>query len=282
MKSSLTEGASLATNMNTSGVIFDLKKFALHDGPGIRTTVFFKGCPLSCWWCHNPEGLKLEPEIFAASEQGTRAQWSDCGETMVGHSTTVRDLMMEIEKDVVFYDQSGGGVTLSGGEPLMQEEFLTALLAACREKRIHTVLDTSGYAPWEIFDKICDGVDLFLFDVKLVDDEEHMKYTGVSNRLIFDNLTALLERSPNVIVRIPLIPRITDTEANLKAIAALLSNFDNVPGIDLLPYNKMGEEKFRRFSMNARLGLLPAQSETELRESARLFKEAGYNTNIGG
>jgi pyruvate formate lyase activating enzyme len=268
--------------MSIDGIIFDLKKFALHDGPGIRTTVFFKGCPLSCWWCHNPEGLKKDPEMFTASKAENRAASTGCGDTMVGRSTTIKDLMMEIEKDIVFYDQSGGGVTLSGGEPLMQDEFLTALLVECRAKGIHTALDTSGYAPRELLDKICDRIDLFLFDVKLVDEEEHMKYTGVSNRLIFDNLAALLERSRKVIVRIPLIPGITDREANLKAIIALLSKFNNVQGIDLLPYNKMGEEKFRRFSMYSKLGTLPAQSQEELRERVKLFAEAGYHVNVGG
>jgi pyruvate formate lyase activating enzyme len=272
----------LATDMNTSGVIFDLKKFALHDGPGIRTTIFFKGCPLSCWWCHNPEGLKADPEIFAAGEKGHSSASNGCREARVGCPATVRDLMAEVEKDVVFYDQSGGGVTLSGGEPLIQEEFVTAFLAACRAKGIHTALDTSGYAPWEMFDKIRDMVGLFLFDVKLADEEEHMKYTGVSNRLIFENLGALLERCRDVIVRIPLVPHITDTEVNLKAIIALLSHFNNVPGIDLLPYNKMGEEKFRRFSLDSKLGPLPAQTEEELRRKAGLFEDAGYDVNIGG
>lgn len=268
--------------MNTSGVIFDLKKFALHDGPGIRTTVFFKGCPLSCWWCHNPEGLKTEPEKFITKRTGNQNGSVRCDEETVGRSTTVEDLMVEIEKDVVFYDQSGGGVTISGGEPLMQDEFLSELLGACRDKRIHTALDTSGYAHWEVFEKIYDRVDLFLFDVKLASEEEHVKYTGVSNRIIFENLSALQESSKDVIVRIPLIPQITDTEANLKGIAGKLSKLNNIQGIDLLPYNKMGEEKFRRFSMNSKLGSLPAHSEVELKERANFFAAAGYRVNIGG
>ena len=268
--------------MSTNGIIFDLKKFAIHDGPGIRTTVFFKGCPLHCWWCHNPEGLHPEPEKFILDATGDQPDSPCSNDEAAGRTTTVEELMIEIEKDIVFYDQSGGGVTVSGGEPLLQDEFLLALLKQCREKRIHSVLDTSGYAPWEIFDKICELVDLFLFDVKLASDEEHMKYTGTSNQLIIENLAALLERSKDVIIRIPLIPQITDTKANLKDIAALLSKLGNIQGIDLLPYNKMGEEKFRRFSIDSKLGPLPAQQENELREAASLFETAGYRVHIGG
>jgi len=271
-----------AATMKASGVIFDLKKFALHDGPGIRTTVFFKGCPLNCWWCHNPEGLQSDPRNLSAKEEGIPAASPRRDGQTVGYQTTVEKLMTEIEKDVVFYEQSGGGVTFSGGEPLMQEEFLSELLEACRTKGIHTALDTSGYAPWEIFEKLCDRIGLFLFDVKLVDDEEHMKYTGVSNRLIFDNLGALLDRSQDVIVRIPLIPQITDRKDNLKAVITMLSKWNDVRGVDLLPYNKMGEEKFRRFSMDSKLGPLPAQSDAELKERATLFEAAGVRVHIGG
>jgi pyruvate formate lyase activating enzyme len=268
--------------MSKNGIIFDLKKFAIHDGPGIRTTVFFKGCPLNCWWCHNPEGLHPEPEEFNLHAQGNSSASPYSSDEVAGRSTTVEELMIEIEKDIVFYDQSGGGVTLSGGEPLMQDEFLLAVLKQCREKRIHTVLDTSGYATWEIFDKICDLVDLFLFDVKLASDEEHLKYTGIPNQLILRNLAALLERSKNVIVRIPLIPQITDTKANLAEIVTLLSKLNGIQGIDLLPYNKMGEEKFRRFSIDSKLGSLPVQPESELRKAASLFETAGYRVHVGG
>jgi pyruvate formate lyase activating enzyme len=268
--------------MSSSGIIFDLKKFALHDGPGIRTTVFFKGCPLNCWWCHNPEGLHADPETIPGDRGGTHSDSSSNSAETVGYSATVEDLMTEIEKDIIFYDQSGGGVTLSGGEPLMQEEFLTSLLDKCSAKKIHTVLDTSGYAPWETFEKICDRIDLFLFDVKLANDEDHLKYTGMSNQLIFDNLKALLQKSKHVIIRIPLIPQITDTEANLNAIISSLAELSNVQRIELLPYNKMGEEKFRRFSLDLKLGPLPAQPQEELKKKANLFEIAGYQVHIGG
>ncbi|MFH1754250.1 MAG: glycyl-radical enzyme activating protein [Candidatus Latescibacterota bacterium] len=268
--------------MTADGIIFDLKKFAIHDGPGIRTTVFFKGCPLNCWWCHNPEGVNALPAENLQTEAGASPHSSRCGKEAVGRRVTVESLLMDIEKDVIFYDQSGGGVTMSGGEPLMQDAFLAALLRKCRERRIHTVVDTSGYAPWETIARLCGLVDLFLFDVKLASDEDHIKYTGVSNRLIVANLAALAERSQAVTVRIPLIPDITDTDANLQAIAVLLAKMKNIRGVDLLPYNKMGEEKFRRFSIDSQLGPLAAQPQAELKKKAELFESSGYRVKIGG
>jgi pyruvate formate lyase activating enzyme len=268
--------------MSVRGIIFDIKKFALHDGAGIRTTVFFKGCPLDCWWCHNPEGRVAEPEsISVKARRGSDLSRSNKNE-IVGRQVSVEEVMKEIEKDVIFYEQSGGGVTFSGGEPLLQEEFLTALLEKCRAGDIPTSVDTCGYAPWEIFERISDIVDVFLYDLKIMDDELHQKYTGVSNRLILENLETLAKANGKLVVRVPLVPGITDTDANLGAIAGFLEPLDGVRKIDLLPYNKLSEDKFCRFGMTSRLGTLPTQPEELLDEKVQLFASRGYEVRIGG
>ena len=164
------------------GTIFRIKKYALHDGPGIRTTVFFKGCPLSCRWCHNPEGIDPRPQ--------TMSRRTSSGETdeTVGRVIGVDALVKVIEKDVLFYDESGGGVTFSGGEPLGQPHFLEALLAACNRLEIHATLDTSGFAPVDVIDRVLSRLQLVLFDLKIMDAERHRRHTGVSNRIILENL----------------------------------------------------------------------------------------------
>lgn len=269
--------------MCTSGTIFDLKKFAIHDGPGIRTTVFFKGCPLDCWWCHNPEGVGAEPEILTVRVvgDGTNPHLREKKEA-VGRRVTVTEVMKEVEKDIVFYEQSGGGVTFSGGEPLMQGDFLVSLLQECKNKKIETAVDTSGYAPWKIFDRIADLVEIFLYDLKFIDDEEHKKYTSVSNEIILDNLSRLSQRNAKIIVRVPLIPGITDTEANIDAIAGFLEPLQGVHELDLLPYNKLSEDKFRRFNISSKTGRLPCQTNEELNEKVKLFESCGYKVEIGG
>jgi pyruvate formate lyase activating enzyme len=268
--------------MGMHGIIFDIKKFAIHDGDGIRTTVFFKGCPLDCWWCHNPEGRLAEPESLTVSARGGSESPSAEKNEVVGRQVTVEEIMEEVEKDVIFYDQSGGGVTFSGGEPLLQDQFLFELLEQCRAKHIRTSVDTCGYAQWDVFERIAGLVDIFLYDLKIIDDDEHKKYTGVSNRLILENLSLLSKRNGALVVRIPLVPGITDTDANLSAIANFLEPLDGIGNVDLLPYNKLSEDKFCRFGMTSRLGTVPTQPREVLREKARLFQARGYDVRIGG
>lgn len=270
--------------LQTRGVIFDLKKYAIHDGPGIRTTVFFKGCPLKCWWCHNPEGRSPEPEELGGSGMGAGRRYvSDPGrEGVVGYEVSVGEIAREIEKDRIFYDQSGGGFTCSGGEPFLQIEFLSDLLAVSRDKGIGTAIDTSGYVPWESFERVLERVDLFLFDIKLMDDRLHEKYTGVSNRLILDNMEKLSRAGAALLPRVPLIPGVTDTDENLGSIIRFLSGLDGISGISLLPYNKIAEDKFRRFGIVRRLGELSMQTESELGTIGRRFEESGYRVTFGG
>ena len=272
--------------MNTGeqqGTIFDIKKFAIHDGPGLRTTVFFKGCPLDCWWCHNPESRS--PEIQTLAVQGRRTETGDDKPPpteVIGRTVSVAQVMEEIGKDTIFYDESGGGVTLSGGEPMMQPDFAAALLQACKDMGITTTLDTSGFAPAADFKKVDPFVDLFLYDLKLMDDRKHRQYTGVSNGPILDNLIALSERGKTVVIRVPLVPGITDTEDNLDSMIEFLAPLERIRRVSLLPYNKLAEDKCRRFDIASKQGTLPTQTDAELRQIRVRFASCGYDVSIGG
>lgn len=269
--------------MGTVGTIFDLKRFAIHDGPGIRTTVFFKGCPLACRWCHNPEGRCPTPEPGQSAppyEDG--AANAPKPERTIGCTMTTKAIMMEIMKDEVFYDQSGGGVTFSGGEPMMQLEFLTSLLQECRSRAVHTTVDTSGFVSREGFEEIYDLVNLFLFDLKLMDENKHIQYTGVSNGLIQDNLIALASRGEKVIIRIPMIPGITDTGENLDAVAAFLKPLKNVRQISLLPYNQLGEDKTERYQLPGPRHRWQPQTSEDMNRKRELFESLGYKVRVGG
>ncbi|MBU8922203.1 MAG: glycyl-radical enzyme activating protein [Bacteroidales bacterium] len=265
--------------ISTTGKIFDLKKFAIHDGPGIRTTVFFSGCPLDCWWCHNPEGINNDN--CGKGVPGKRF-FSDLEDCFTGPAVTIDNLMSEIKKDSVFYDQSSGGVTMSGGEPLMQPDFLKELLSACTESGIHTTLDTSGYSSPDILARITSDVDLYMFDIKLMNDEDHIMYTGVSNRQILENFRMLSASGKRIWARVPLIPGITDTTANLDSIVSFLVDCGKIECVSLLTYNRIGEDKFRRMGIEYRPGPLETQNDTKLDEIRALFERAGLVVSVGG
>jgi pyruvate formate lyase activating enzyme len=262
------------------GTIFNYQRYALHDGPGIRTTVFLKGCPLGCWWCHNPEGIRPSPERIATtipSVGSARAKAS-----VIGFAADVADVMAEVEKDVVFYDESGGGVTFSGGEPLYQPAFLEALLAACRERDIHTAVDTSGHAPPDVFRKMLPAADLFLYDLKVMDPVRHRELTGVSNGWILQNLKTLSERSTAAVLRFPAIPGLTDTPENVRAVAAFVRDLETIQNIAVLPYHHTGEGKYRRLDVpNPMAGVMPPDAATLERIRAQ-FESFGLTAVIGG
>lgn len=255
----------------TSGVIFRIKRFALHDGPGVRITVFFKGCPLGCVWCHNPEGIDPAPQTI----QLRRPE-------IVGTKMSVEQLMDEIEKDRIFFDQSGGGVTLSGGEPLYQPKFLETLLRSCRQRSIHTTLDTSGHAPADIFDCVLELVDLILFDIKLMDNSKHQTYIGAGNHFILRNFHVACNSSIDIRVRLPIIPGITDQEDNIQAISRLLlENARSIP-VELLPYHRIGEHKYSCLGITPGMAISPYTSSDEIELIRSKYENLGLSVIIEG
>ncbi len=262
------------------GRILDIKCYAIHDGPGIRTTVFLKGCPLSCEWCHNPESQRERSEILyyedrctlcgacisackhgAISPDGERLVLDQslcigCGDCvnvcpngareLAGREMSVEQVVKEVVKDTLFYEESGGGVTFSGGEPLMQAEFVRAVAARCHELDIHTALDTSGYASESELMKAAKVIDLFLYDIKVVDDAVHLAHTGVSNRSILHNLRVLNEMRKRIWIRFPLLPGVNDDERSLSDLVDLLAPLRAVEAIQVLPYHRAGAGKYRR------------------------------------
>lgn len=265
-----------------TGVIFDIKRFAIHDGPGIRTTVFLKGCPLRCWWCHNPESHKVLPEKFDGCNVRSNINHSLSSLDEIGREVTIPELIGEIEKDSVFYDESGGGVTFSGGEPTMQPNFLLMILKECKENGFHTAVDTSGYAPTRIFEKIIDETNLFLYDLKLMNDELHQKYTGVSNKLIHTNLKWLDENHKNICVRIPVVPGTTDTKHNISETINFISTLENISEINLLPYHKAGEGKYLRFNKKNKLPGINSPENNYMEKVLDQFNILPHKIKIGG
>ena len=246
----------------TEGIIFDIKEFAVHDGPGIRVTVFFKGCPLRCNWCHNPEGLSFEPELIIKKSQCINCgrclreceheickQFGRCLKacpkgliSIAGRKVRSDELAYELMRYKDFLEMNGGGVTLSGGEPLAQPDFLIALLKEL--KPMHIAVETSGYGDSEAFNKVIELSDILLFDIKHMDTKIHRQYTGVGNELIQKNLRILMDSKKPFIARIPLIPKVTDTISNLKETAKVLSVAKNLVRVELLPYNPLAGAKY--------------------------------------
>ena len=259
------------------GVIFNIQKFCINDGPGIRTTVFLKGCPLDCLWCHNPESKSTRPDILfdakkcvlcgkcvaVCAEKGhtidenghhlQRGNCTRCGECAencpvgalekAGKCITAEDALKEALRDEIFYQTSGGGVTLSGGEPMAQFAFTEAFLRGAKEKGLHTCMETCGQAPWEHFEKILGLVDIFLFDYKITDPEQHKKYTGVSNQRILENLKKLDAAGAKTILRCPIIPTVNDTPDHFAGIAQMANQLKNILEINVEPYHPLGGSK---------------------------------------
>jgi len=277
----------------TKGLVFEIRRFCVHDGPGIRTTLFFKGCPLSCWWCHNPESQDFKPET---SVKKLALSGNLFGKTeTTGSFMTVNEVMAVLGRDRIFYDESIGGVTFSGGEPLMQQRFLEELLIRCKQEKLHTAVDTSGYASPAAFDRVSSLADLFLYDLKLAEDALHRKYTGVSNRPILRNLKALITSGKAVMLRFPVIPGITDTEENIFKTKALINSLirlrklddsrmgeQNILQINLLPYHSMAREKYRRFCKTNLLEEIPDLSADQLLPLKKEFETLEIPVHIGG
>lgn len=237
---------------------------------------------MNCWWCHNPESRDLPSDKIKETKFNCLRPYSiQVGEGKV-REVSVRELIIEIKKDIIFFEQSQGGVTFSGGEPLVQLEFLYSILTECKKENIHTVVDTCGYAPREDFKKIYELVDLFLYDIKVIDDKAHVDSTGVSNKLILENLAYLNQLRSNIFIRIPLIPGVTDTEENLIGIAEYVKKLKTIKRIDLLPYNPMGEEKYKKLKMDRKLPNLKHQTEAELDKIRKKLENYGFEVKVGG
>ena len=301
--------------MDESGVIFDLQRFSVHDGPGIRSLVFFKGCPLSCKWCSNPESLRREPEILFDSAKciGCRACVTACvngavwveGDTvhydrskcracglcteacyaearvLKGSVVSVEWVVAEILKDEVFFANSGGGVTLSGGEPLAQPEFASAILRRSRERGLHTTIETCGHVPWAHIEMVLPWTDLFLFDVKHLDPLKHRAHTSGDVGLIQSNLARLAAATTSVVARVPVIPTFNDEPMEIAAIATRVAAL-GLSEIHVLPYHALGRGKYHLLGQEYPYAVNAKVSESQREELSGIVRAAGLKVKVGG
>ena len=296
------------------GIIFNIQRYSIHDGPGIRTTVFMKGCPLRCKWCSNIESQNSYPELLfrkikcdgcgkcvdvcppkaiALNNGVIKINRPNCDLCMqcadicptealsrTGESKTIEQVVSEVSKDKIFYDNSGGGATISGGEPLFQPEFTTAFLKACQAVSLHTALDTCGFAKWEILNQALRYTDLVLFDLKHLDPGRHIAGTGVANELIIENLSKLIDKGQRVWIRIPVIPFYNDSEKHLKSMAHFLAD-KPVEKVSLLGYHKWGVDKYEALGRDYQLNDLSVLEEKSLSPFKDIMASAGLQVTLG-
>jgi pyruvate formate lyase activating enzyme len=295
-----------------SGLIFDIQRFSLHDGPGIRSTVFLKGCPLHCQWCSNPESINAYPEIMAYDtkcircgqcgqvcpksaitivEDVRKIDWSNCDLCLecvkacasgaieqVGKYMSVDEVVEEIAKDFLFYRNSGGGVTLSGGEPLLQWEFAIEVLRQCQERGIHTALDTSGYTNWEIMEQVLEYVNLVLFDIKHMNPGKHKEGTGVDNTLILDNAVRTAGKV-RTWIRVPVITGYNDSESNIRELAEFIAKLP-IEKVSLLPYHCWGEQKYQRLGRSYHFKNTLSPTDEEIQKLQEIMESYKINVTI--
>jgi len=294
------------------GEIFNIQRFCTHDGPGIRTTVFLKGCPLRCLWCHNPEGLERGREIAYAPDKciGCRACLAACGQgahqfldsgahlwhpercvrcgacvevcfaealESIGEEKTAREVVEVVLRDEPFYDNSGGGVTLSGGEPFFQPAFSAALLELCREEGISTAVETSCAVSWPLLESFLPLVDEWMCDVKAIDARRHRELTGLDNRRILDNLRRLCGKGASVLIRFPLVPGLNDQREELCALGDFVRRIRPRNGLEIMPYHRIGQGKYERMNRSYTLEDLPEADDDQVRRAARILRERGVD-----
>ena len=302
--------------MPTTGTIFNVMRFSTHDGPGIRTTVFLKGCPLSCWWCHNPENWNHVPSEVYLAERCTGcgdcmeacpenalsrtaggilpdpARCAHCGRCVAAcpagarestaRQASVAELIREIASDLPFYEQSGGGVTFSGGEPLSQPEFLTALLEECGRLEIHRAVDTSGCAAPRTLLEAARRTDLFLYDLKVVDPDRHRAATGIDNSGILENLKRLSGSEADIVIRIPLIPGVNDDARSVADFGAFVAGLPRRHPVSLLPFHRTAAGKFKKLGLVYRGERIEPPSGEQVAEIARRLSAFGLTVTVGG
>ena len=290
-------------------MVLDISRCAVHDGPGIRTTVFLKGCPLHCAWCHNPESIRKRPglaffadrcnycsacaevcpkgvhQVTGERHSIDRSECTLCGKCVeacmtnalqiVGSEMTVDEVMQVVVKDKAYYKTSGGGVTFSGGEPTQQPKFLEQLLKAAKKEGIHTCVDTCGYVNRKVLEELLPLTDLFMFDYKLPDNDLYLKYTGVSNEPVMKNLDFLYQNKAGIILRCPVIPGINDTEEHFNSIIALEQKYPDIKEIMIMPYHNTGNAKYTRYGLKNPLPDLPSAEEKDKKQWAAFFERAG-------
>lgn len=258
--------------LNTTGRIFDIQRFSVHDGPGVRTIIFLKGCFLRCKWCCNPESQKREIETMLV----------DGKEKVMGRDVTVAELMTDIEKDRIYYRRSGGGVTLSGGESLAQPDFAAAILRACKERGINTALESTACAGYDKIQKLLPYLDVYLMDIKHINSQKHKEFTTQPNELILENAKRLAADAKKLIIRVPVIPTFNDTEQEIRDIAEFTKSLKTVEELHLLPYHRLGEDKYkglgRTYEMHG-IDLIPAEHIQRLK---KVVEETGLTCMIGG
>lgn len=298
------------------GLITHIQRFSLHDGPGIRSTVFLKGCQLRCAWCHNPETMRPQPELqvfpmlcigcgacvlacpaaahtlTAAGHQFDRARCTGCGAcaaecfagalVSVGKRVTPDEILQEVRQDRAFYAESGGGVTLSGGEPLFQREFTLEVLCRCRAEGMHTAIETNLIAPWTHYQEVLPHVDLVMCDIKFADAARHQQATGVLNERVLENIRHLAATGLPVIVRTPVVPGYTDTMAEIAAIAKIIAGLPNVQYYELLPFHPLGAGKYHSLDMPCTCEGLSTPTPETMSTLAEIAKRAGIAVRVAG
>lgn len=302
--------------MSVSGIVSDIQRYSLHDGPGIRTVVFLKGCPLSCIWCSNPESQSSSPELMITSKPCLACEdcvvicpqyalllnqdepsnpmpvveWTKCDHCLkcvevcptgtlsqIGQTMTVAEVLHAIKLDMPFYARSGGGVTLSGGEPTRQADFSKSLLANCQSQGIHTAIETSGYCIWDKLEQLHPHCDLIYFDLKHLDAALHREFTGQSNDAILENFERLVKVHPNVVVRLPLVPGYNDDDEHLLHLTSYLASIQADLMVELIPYHKLGCSKYERLGREYLLPTIPTVNDGHLAERHRFLQTHGLH-----
>lgn len=299
------------------GIIFDIQRYSIHDGPGIRTVVFLKGCPLRCLWCCNPESQLTNPQLsFIQSkcigclecikicpnkairfdkEKGFLIDYKLCdmcgrcsdvcypgARVIIGKKMSVDEVIAEVIKDKSFYNRSNGGVTLSGGEVLLQWGFAKEILKKCKELNINTAIETCGYCKWEYFTEVLEYVDLVLYDLKHLDSAEHKRLTGVDNQLILENATKVVKKVKEMIIRVPLIPSLNDSKDNIMMLVDFVSTLEKVKEIDLLPYHQLGVSKYNQIGQTYKLNEINPPSKEKINDIKRYIENRGFLVKVGG